>query len=490
MRSTGDDDHAHPRRDQLGEQSADALAALVRSVENLPPDVVAAALGELTDEDDDPPFVGPVRLPDERTRREAIRTAPALRRLRQLAEYCRRPGRPLTGGGNLRLADARELVVVLGTGDDPEQGGGQRVQSAADLPGLSWLVRLAHEAGVVRRQQGRLVTVGRFAELDETVAYERVVRAAVAIGLSGPDGLHLPAAEQLREETDACLVGLLADLLDAGPDGLPRETAVDGVVEFVDEAFDGLPDLLIDLVRGWVRTQLERLEELGVVSSSGGTVTLTPAGVPVAVELVRDDGAEVLVRPDPATCDAAALVGLLGLVDAPEWAADASTWLRTRPDPAVATGELIDEVCAEGRDPVVVVAGLAAVSELVGEDVLPAVRRRLGGPHDGLVLYWLAERSAIDPSTVDPLRFMAGLVDILAVALDVDGPEPMVDIFGDAEQDQQLDILGHIWRLDHPRLPEVLDALGSHHPVKRIAKAARKARMQHQGRSAGPVGPR
>jgi hypothetical protein len=82
------------------------------------------------------------------------------------------------------------------------------------------------------------------------------------------------------------------------------------------------------------------------------------------------------------------------------------------------------------------------------------------------------------------MRFVAGLVDVLAVALDAGGPEGLMDLYGDGDQDQQVEILHRIWRLDHPRLPDVLEAIGAHHPVKAVAKAARKAKVQHRSRVA------
>jgi len=102
-------------------------------VEDLPPEIVGAMLDELTGDDGDPPTVGPVRLPTEQERHDAIRTARVPQQLRVLADYCSPPGRPLTGKGNLRLADARHLVTALDTGDDPELGGHRKLRSAEDL---------------------------------------------------------------------------------------------------------------------------------------------------------------------------------------------------------------------------------------------------------------------------------------------------------------------------------------------------------------------
>jgi hypothetical protein len=300
--------------------------------------------------------------------------------------------------------------------------------------------------------------------------------------------MYFPAMEPVRAVADECVIGLLADLLDAGSSGISAGVLVDSMAEFVEANFHELPDLVVGLIPGWVRTQLERLEYLGVVTTAGENVTLTPAGVPVSIGLVEDAGVQVLVRPDPATCDASAVVDLLGAVEEQEWTTDVSAWLAAQPDPVTAAGELIDQACAEGRDPVAVVAGLTAVTDVAGEDAIAAAHHQLGGPHDGLVLYWLAERSAIDLSTVDPTRFVAGLVDVLAVALDTSGPQAMVDTFGDADQDQQLELLHGIWRLDHPRLPDLLEMVGCHHPVKAVAKAARKALMQHRNRTASAAG--
>jgi hypothetical protein len=47
-----------------------------------------------------------------------------------------------------------------------------------------------------------------------------------------------------------------------------------------------------------------------------------------------------------------------------------------------------------------------------------------------------------------------------------------------------LALLDEIWRIDHPRLPEVLQAIGAHHRNKAVAKAARKALIRHRSRLA------
>jgi hypothetical protein len=73
------------------------------------------------------------------------------------------------------------------------------------------------------------------------------------------------------------------------------------------------------------------------------------------------------------------------------------------------------------------------------------------------------------------------------VALDLGGPAEVVTSFDHgAKREQQLELLDRIWLLDHPRLADVLEAIGAHQPVKPVAKAARRALFRHHSRPAGP----
>ncbi|KUL45132.1 hypothetical protein ADL12_04290 [Streptomyces regalis] len=96
----------------------------------------------------------PVVLPpDDELRRRAEASA-VVAQLRGLAEWVGREGRAVTAAGRLRIADARELVDVLGTGDKVEG-----VRSSADLPRLGLLVEWAKKARLVRVAKGRLYAV-------------------------------------------------------------------------------------------------------------------------------------------------------------------------------------------------------------------------------------------------------------------------------------------------------------------------------------------
>jgi hypothetical protein len=79
---------------------------------------------------------------------------------------------------------------------------------------------------------------------------------------------------------------------------------------------------------------------------------------------------------------------------------------------------------------------------------------------------------------------LGALVDMLAVELD-DDPDTFVARFDELADGRPVEILEVVWRTELPETREVLDALGRRHPVKAVAKAARKAAMQHRSRFPG-----
>ncbi|MET9088326.1 hypothetical protein ABZX77_41675 [Streptomyces sp. NPDC004237] len=98
----------------------------------------------------------PVVLPPDGELRRRAEASAVLAQLRGLAEWAGQDGRPVTATGRLRMAEARELVDVLGTGDRIEG-----VHSSADLPRLGLLVEWAKKARLVRVVKGRLYAVAK-----------------------------------------------------------------------------------------------------------------------------------------------------------------------------------------------------------------------------------------------------------------------------------------------------------------------------------------
>ncbi len=455
--------------------SGDDLAAIRRQLEQLPAVDLAEGLSDL-DDDGPPAVIGPVRLPPADDRTVAIRIAPTMRKLLLLADFCAPPGRALTSSGALQLTDAGHLVEALGTGDDLVHG----LRSADDLPELSRLVNIAMDARAIHHRRGRLLAVHRFAELDEVETYEKVVRAA----------LGWPPGEE--PDDDGHAVPILLELLDpeTGADGVAVDALVESIHELEAESSFGLSRLIPSRIDEQVAADLDLLVDLGLVSRTGDVgklddhLTITAAGIPIAVELARAIGIEVVLQPDPATAGTAEIVDLIGLVDEPEWGRVAAAWLAAQPDPAAAGHALVGEVTAEARSPVMVLTGLEAIGPVLGAGAADAVRARLGSHHDGLVLHWLMGRAELDPSTVDPARYLSGLVDVLAAVLDAGDSADIVAFLGAGDSAGHLALLGEIWRIDHPRLPEVLETIGAQHPVKAVAKAARKALVRYRSRLA------
>ncbi|WP_282781249.1 MULTISPECIES: hypothetical protein [unclassified Nocardia] len=97
----------------------------------------------------------PVVLPDHVDLVAAAESAPVVRQLRLLVDWAG-TGRPLTAQRRLRIADARELVALLDTGDDVTG-----VRDATRLPGLSRLVAWAKHLRLVRVVQGELRQVAK-----------------------------------------------------------------------------------------------------------------------------------------------------------------------------------------------------------------------------------------------------------------------------------------------------------------------------------------
>ncbi|MGO4420444.1 hypothetical protein AB4Z54_17360, partial [Streptomyces sp. MCAF7] len=98
----------------------------------------------------------PVTLPEEDVLRERAAAIPLIGQLAGLAGWAGSEGRELTKTGRLRLADARELVRTLDTGDQADQ-----VRTSAELPRLNLLFAWAKQARLIRVAKGRVYAVAK-----------------------------------------------------------------------------------------------------------------------------------------------------------------------------------------------------------------------------------------------------------------------------------------------------------------------------------------
>src|SRR6201999_4039410 len=94
----------------------------------------------------------PVRLPAEEELAAAAERSTVVGQFRTLVEWLGPKGRALTSAKNIRPDDARELIALLGTGEES-----LKFRSSAELSGLNLIVTWALNARLIRRQGTRLL---------------------------------------------------------------------------------------------------------------------------------------------------------------------------------------------------------------------------------------------------------------------------------------------------------------------------------------------
>ncbi|MDH5290259.1 MAG: hypothetical protein OEY41_09690 [Acidimicrobiia bacterium] len=459
--------------------------------------------------DEGPPLPA-VTVPDEMSARGSAAGSPLLGWFRGLVDFVGE-GRKVTQTGNLTLADARQLVALLGTGDRFDERIGDRTfktKSASDLPQLSFVVRLAAKARVVRVVKGRMVSTkaGRDLGRDPLADLQRLVDAICDLGLvtartSG--GRYVWSA--LAPFFDDLFLPLASMLLTA-EDGV----AFDAIVERASEEFEAevhidnpywTDSFRHDFVESEMRTAIATLEAAGVVSWDseivirhrseirvGGTVALTPAGRWTVHRHLAESHDLDLPVARPAQFTDLGFEAMIGACEAADFddvahvMREIMVWCDRRGEAA-----LPELVLAAGSttDPGVRNMALAVLGEQFGPEAEPAVRGLLEVPAcRGSVLLWLvdhefeAAEALLDP---DPAVF----AEVLALVLVSRGPDEMVEVFEHVgNHDVQLALVQDMARIPSPEVGLVLVALGRDHPTARIAKAARKEAMQNASRQA------
>ncbi|MDN5859961.1 MAG: hypothetical protein L0H84_15205, partial [Pseudonocardia sp.] len=380
-----------------------------------------------------PKTIGPVRMPRPEEIAETVRDGHALPLVRELARACPPPGRSLTKKGNLRLAEARELVALLDTGDDPEFGGYGTLRSAEELPVLSSMIRTAVAAGAVRRHDGHLVGVARFAKLDDIAAHAALVRAELAESLSGKNGD--PFTNALAEATDH----LLALLLDGPMDGVEAIVMIEQVLagrlrmdpDLIQSIVPPTFSRICDILHGLDLLLLEMVQ-CEDCHDDHPQFELSAAGVPHAVERVRALGVDVELLPDPAEASATELVAGIMAAGA-GFAADVRVWLAAQPDAAVAVDEFGAAIVGAQHEPAAVLLALTVVEELRLPGLPEAVHRHHTGAHEGLLIPWLVEHDQIDPETIEPRQLVSSIVDVAGAMIDLGSTEDATLAFPDAD---------------------------------------------------------
>ena len=218
----------------------------------------------------------PVRLPAAEELSAAAGRSEVTGQLRAFVAWLGPGGRALTQAGVIRPADARELITLLGTGDE-----GLRFRSAAELPGLDLIVTWAKKARLVRRQGTRLVPVVKARPLlaDAGALWQRAFEAAFDIGdaVCRPIWTDEPPSP-VRLLYDVIVPDLLAAIYSM-EDPVPVARLAESVWDAVQAHFDvgSLTPLSQSGLRGRVDNDVEHIfdafEALGAVTSTSGVAS-------------------------------------------------------------------------------------------------------------------------------------------------------------------------------------------------------------------------
>lgn len=283
--------------------------------------------------EDGPAIELPPRPPvDEDLARASAARSPLLRKIIGLAEYMGE-GRRLTATGNLKLADARELVDLLETGDRTDYRIGEKdhsFRSATELIWLDMLVWLAREVRAVKVQKNKMSATQVWRPTGEEQPLGAASEIADIIVTDGP--LSALFADRLpfdgpRSVVDASAASLLAGLYegDRSFDDLVATLvgAIPNMVELPSWYYspDGDPEYLEVSVGNDVERIARVLEWAGLLTWTGahsepdrwlmgerwrgGTLSLTDFGSWFVQGPLTGDGlvSAPVVRPLTATLD-------------------------------------------------------------------------------------------------------------------------------------------------------------------------------------------
>jgi hypothetical protein len=438
----------------------------------------------------EPPSLRVAVPPGEDELRELAGGTRALDLLRRLVAWLG-SGRRATGKGNLGVAESKELVDVLDTGDPVDVSyGGQtsRTRSMDDLRGVSLVVRLAKEADVVRREGPRLVP-GPTASLlveDPQAAWSEVAAAAFRLP---PQQWHFSQWEEFVVDVLPRLVAVL-DLRD-GPvrlsevsDLLWWAVAQRWAVAHEEEPFQQARRDILDSAT-WRRLRL--LELAGVVAfaerDAEPVVSVTPLGAVAVREALSDVPFRAPVVGALSGSPAAVLAEEAQVWEEPDLLTEElRRWVAARGDVVAAT-EIVDALLAGGLSPEgrqVLVATLAQV----GADAAEVVARLEADPVlRPYARVWQVERGLAPPVALSPEDGAVAAIDALSVVLTAAGSAAVVaELEGLGAPDAVAGLVAELWRAPGPMTVPVLEAVAAAGD-KRLAKVARKAAFKARSRA-------
>ncbi len=423
-----------------------------------------------------------------------------LQMINALVDYVGPKGIAVTQVGNLRLADAKELVGLLGTADVferklPWNDQIEPVRSSTDLSQLTLVFDVAEGAGAFDRLKTKVKVNPEWLEMSVTDRAQEVVDSLLDIGPVSSSA-HYEIFFQVASVVEDGIPHWLAMAL---PDGaeIEVEPMVDQAIAVVGEYIPEPPRLwsapgaFEEFIARQVFKVFELLEFAGLIEwhervevtdeyrdtyQRGGWIRLTPLGRHTTIESIRAAGYDFPTVADLGEASAEDLVNLsLTTTMEPD-----DLLRRWRPDSSTAErAAALAEFAMVAALPEQRLAAMDMLGELepIGE-VEPAVRQMLDSPCAGHATIFLIERELATPEELGAFLDIGPIVDLLSTVLDA--PDALSELFAQSYALADDDLIEELWRHDQPETVKILDALGKHLPDKKLAKAVRKAAMKHR----------
>lgn len=214
----------------------------------------------------------------------------------------------------------------------------------------------------------------------------------------------------------------------------------------------------------------------GMAEIDGETVRLTSLGTEGVVHLVDEADLDIDARPAIDAMTAHDLLSLMADMSEEEADAECAAWMHLR-EPAQAAEELLGAAVEDEADALVRVQAASLVAQL-GEVAIPAWRNALGEvslrPYAATHLTQLEVEDAPEPTQADT-HWM--ILDMWTISAGL-GRAEFVSSLEEVGHGTDLDLvslLDVIWRVRHPHLDELLEAIAEAHPDRTVGKAAKRA---------------
>lgn len=414
-----------------------------------------------------------------------------------MTEYFAPPGRPLTKGKAIKVADAEALAGLLSTCKQTARPGDERTVrsgSSWEPGGVHFWLGWAKASGALRHYAGRMVSVRKWRtrRLQDPGA---VASAAAGILLvSGALATRYHRYSEVDELLDLSAVPLLM-MLAEGTEPTVADIA-DRSASLLQQR--GLEEMVPGYTDGAIELLVTTLDDVGLIDrrDEGDSVVATPLGTQAIIDLADQVDLPVAVAPQAGEQSAAGLADLAyDAADLTVWWEICTEWLDLHTDDADAIQRLLQALA--DRELYLLVSALSALPQSLNERLTPALEslaRAVTGPEDEVGLCavnWLVGENAheaapfdVQTAPFDEQTVRAAVAVVQGSCCDCGDQQVVLDSFAEMPAEDVRFLIEEVGHVLSPRAESLLEALGTGLPDKRLAKAARKELFRLRSRLA------